>query len=123
MTSNKFSARRVTLDGYEFPSNAEAKRYGELKYLAIAKDIKALAVHPVFPLTVNGVTIGKFTPDFVYFEGGRRICEDVKGIVTPEASLRMRLFKALYPDVELRVIQRGESKLVKQRKVSLGEAA
>jgi hypothetical protein len=123
MKISKFHAQKVTIDGIEFASNAEGKRYGELKYLQMAKDIKALSCHPVFPLVVNGVTIGKYTADFVYFEGGRRVCEDVKGIVTPEASLRMRLFKALHPDVELRLIQRGQAKAFKQRKVTVGEAA
>ncbi len=30
---NKFSARRVSIDGHEFASAAEARRYGELKFL------------------------------------------------------------------------------------------
>lgn len=115
---NKFSALKQTIDGHEFASGAEAKRYGELKWLERAKDIKALAVHPVYPLTVNGVTIGKFTADFAYFCGGRKIVEDVKGMITEAASLRMRIFMALYPDHELRVVQKGQAKSVKQRKVA-----
>ncbi len=115
---NKFSAVRQTIDGHDFASGAEAKRYGELKWLERAKDIKALAVHPVYPLTVNGVTVGKFTADFAYFEGGRKIVEDVKGLVTPEASLRMRVFMALYPDHELRLVKKGVSSPFKQRKVA-----
>lgn len=118
MTVNKFSARRVTLDGHEFASVAESRRYADLKLLERAREIKALGVHPVYPLVVNGVTIGKFTADFAYFEGGRKIVEDVKGLVTKDASLRMRIFKALYPDHELKVIQNGQAKLFKQRKVA-----
>ncbi|CAB4199202.1 Protein of unknown function DUF1064 [uncultured Caudovirales phage] len=118
MTANKFSAKRVMLDGHEFASLAEAKRYSELKLLERAHEIKALGVHPVYPLSVNGVTIGKFTADFAYFEAGRKIVEDVKGVVTEAASLRMRIFKALYPDHELKVITKGQAKTFKQRKVA-----
>jgi hypothetical protein len=116
--ANKFGARKVTLDGFEFASVAESRRYADLKLLERAREIKALGVHPVYPLVVNGVTIGKFTADFAYFEGGRKIVEDVKGLVTKDASLRMRIFKALYPDHELKVIQNGQAKLFKQRKVA-----
>lgn len=115
---NKFSARKVTLDGFEFASAAEAKRYGELKLLQRAGEIKALGVHPAYPLIINGTPVGKFTADFAYFEGGRKIVEDVKGIVTEAASLRMRVFMALYPEHELRVITKGQSKPFKQRKVA-----
>lgn len=115
---NKFSARKVTLDGFEFASAAEAKRYGELKLLQRAGEIKALGVHPAYSLIINGTPVGKFTADFAYFEGGRKIVEDVKGIVTEAASLRMRIFMALYPEHELRVIMKGQSKPFKQRKVA-----
>ena len=118
MTTNKFSARKVVLDGFEFDSAAEAKRYGELKLLQRAGVIKALGVHPKYPLTIRGVTIGVFTADFAYFEGGRKVCEDVKGVVTEAASLRMRVFAALYPEHELKVVQKGQPKAFKQRKVA-----
>jgi len=115
-SGNKFSARKVIIDGYEFASAAEARRYGELKLLQRAGVIKALGVHPVYPLNVRGVTVGKFTADFAYFDGGRKIVEDVKGVVTEAASLRMRVFMALYPEHELKVVQKGQSKAFKQRK-------
>ncbi len=115
---NKFSARKVSIDGHEFASVAEGKRYGELKLLERAREIRALGVHPRYPLTINGVTIGFYTADFAFFEGGRKIVEDVKGTVTEAASLRMRLFKALYPDHELRTVKRGQVSVVKQRKVA-----
>lgn len=118
MKTTKFGAIKTTIGGIEFDSRAEAKRYGELVWLERAKDIKALARQPKYPLTVNGVTIGTYTPDFCYFEGGRKVCEDVKGVVTQVASLRMRLFKALYPDIELRTVKKGVSAQFKQRKVA-----
>lgn len=121
---NKFGAIKVELDGYTFDSRAEANRYATLKLLERAKDIKALGVHPVYPLKVNGVVIGTYKPDFVYFKGGRQIIEDVKGIITKDASLRMRLFMALYPTHELLIVDRkGGSKPFKQRAVNERRAA
>lgn len=116
--ANKFSARKVTLDGFEFASAAEAKRYGDLKLMQRAGLIRGLGVHPGYPLVINGVTVGKFTADFAYFEGGQKVVEDVKGVVTEAASLRMRIFMALYPEHELRVVKKGQAKLFKQRKVA-----
>jgi hypothetical protein len=115
---NKFNARKVEVDGITFASAAEARRYGELKWLERAGDIKALVCHPKFPLTINGVTIGTFTGDFLYYSGGRKTLEDVKGKVTAEASLRLRVFHALYPEIAVHIHRRGENKPLKQRKVA-----
>ena len=121
---SKFGARKVTVGGIEFASQAEANRFNQLKLLERAREIKALGVHPSYPLVVNGVTIGKYTADFCYFEGGRQITEDVKGVVTPEASLRMRVFMALHPSHELRIVDRkGGWEKFKQRAVSQKVAA
>ena len=115
----KFGARKVTLDGIDFASQAEANRYSQLRLLERAREIKALGVHPKYPLKVNGVLIGVYTADFAYFEGGRQVTEDVKGMVTPEASLRMRVFMALYPSHELRIVDRkGGWERFKQRAVT-----
>jgi hypothetical protein len=120
---SKFGARKVTLDGFEFASQAEANRYSHLKLLERAKQIKALAVHPKYPLKVNGTVIGVYTADFAYFEGGRQIVDDVKGMITSEASLRMRVFMALYPTHELRIVDRkGNWERFKQRAVTRAAA-
>lgn len=121
---SKFGARKVTIDGIAFASQAEGNRYSQLKLLERAREIKALGVHPRYPLKVNGVVIGVYTADFAYFEGGRQIVEDVKGMVTPEASLRMRVFMALFPTHELRIVDsKGGWEKFKQRAVSEQVAA
>ena len=111
------------IDRRKFPLHLQRRRGGLLfgfhLLLERAREIKALGVHPKYPLKVNGVLIGVYTADFVYFEGGRQIVEDVKGIVTPEASLRMRVFMALYPTHELRIVDRkGGWERFKQRAVT-----
>lgn len=116
---NKFHARTVTMDGVTYPSKAERDRHAQLLLLQRAKDVQAVAHQPKYPLTVNGVTIGTYTADFAYFQAGRKIVEDVKGgPVRPADSLRMRLFMALYPDHELRIVDaKGGSRPMKQRAV------
>jgi hypothetical protein len=54
-------------------------------------------------LVVNGKAVGKYTPDFSYYEAGNYVCEDTKGVKTEAFALRAKLFQALYPDIELRV--------------------
>lgn len=120
----KFGAIKQVIDGITFASTAEANRYSQLKLLERAREIKALAVHPKFPLHVSDVLIGVYTADFIYYEGGRQIVEDVKGVVTPEASLRMRVFMAIYKNHELRIVDsRGGWEKFKQRAVGQRVAA
>lgn len=100
-TPNKFNAVKVEIDGYTFASKAEAKRYTELKLQRDAGLISMLDVHPVFPLEINGVYIGRFTPDFSYTTGTgcQIVVEDVKGgraTKTEAYSLRKRVFQACY---------------------------
>lgn len=114
---NKFHARKVTIDGITFASKAEGDRYGMLKLFERARQIRALACQPEYPLKVNGILIGFYTGDFCYFESGRQVCEDVKGGPIREAdSLRMRVFMACHPEIELRIVDgKGRSKKFKQR--------
>lgn len=124
MTRNKFNARKTTVDGETFDSKAEADRWCNLRLFERARQIRAVARQPEFPLKINGETIGHYTPDFVYYENGRRIVEDVKGTVTEAASLRMRVFQALYPDIELRIVDKqGRAKRLKLRRYAERRAA
>lgn len=114
--TNKFGAKKVEIDGIVFDSMAEGDRYGTLKLLERAKQVRGVTVKPEYPLKVNGVLIGYFTPDFGYFEGGRNYVDDVKGVITGEASLRMRVFMACYPEIRLRIVDgEGRAKEFKQR--------
>lgn len=78
---NKFGAVATFVDGIRFDSKAEAGRWHTLRMLAMAGEILSLERQVVFPLLVNGVTIGRYIADFVYTEtnSGQRIIEDVKG--------------------------------------------
>jgi len=59
-----------------------------------------------FPIEVNGVHVCKYIVDFrVEYADGRIDYVEVKGMDTEVGIIKMRLFKALYPDKVLRVVR------------------
>lgn len=57
------------------------------------------------PLVVDGTLIGHYVADFaVRYADGRETLIEVKGVWTPEAKLKHKLFKALYPDKALEIV-------------------
>lgn len=111
---------RTEVDGIQFASKWEAQRYGELKILQAAGKISSLECHVEFPLERGDIKVKQirsdkvrtYTADFLYYEdrGGkwRTVVEDTKGRMTPIASLRMSVFKALYPQFVVLIVQRGK---------------
>lgn len=110
---HKFNAVRTEVDGYKFPSKAEAKRYGELKALEEAGKISELILQPRYELASKsrcptcGQALRKmeYVADFAYTEDGRQVVEDVKGVETPTFKLKRHLFLRLYRDTDLRIIK------------------
>lgn len=93
---SKYRNVRTELDGYKFDSKREAGRYAELKILARAGLARDLAVHPVYPIEVNGFPICKYEADFFYRdERGLPHVEDVKGVRTDVYRIKKKLVKAL----------------------------
>jgi hypothetical protein len=89
--ARKYGNEPVEVDGHQFASKAEARRYGELLLLARAGEIDQLRVHPRWVLIVNGQVIGHYTADFAYLTGdGREIVEDVKSGPTKTEAYRLR---------------------------------
>jgi hypothetical protein len=105
---SKYNAKRTTEGGLPFDSLAEAERYRELKLLADAGDITDLVVHPRYELVARSQH-GRalfYIADFAYTEGTQRIVEDVKGVQTQVFRLKARLFRELYPQLVLRIVER-----------------
>ena len=109
---NKYGAKKETVDGYQFDSRKEARRYVSLKILQMAGEIAELKVHPVYLLqgafTYRGRRIRKieYVADFQYIEDGQIITEDVKGnrsIITALAKVKIKMFKYKYPELVFRV--------------------
>lgn len=97
---SKYGNRKVSLDSYVFDSQAEGRRYMVLRDRLRKGEITDLAVHPSFVLTVQGVLIGRYRPDFAYtvVATGERIVEDVKSkaTITEAYGLRKKLMWACH---------------------------
>jgi hypothetical protein len=100
--ANKYHAKRTALDGINFHSKGEAKRYSELKLLEAAGVISELRTQVRFPLTAASAKIGDYVADFTYAENGVHITEDFKG---PETALFRWKRKHLLAEwgIELRI--------------------
>lgn len=100
-TATKYHNIKTEVDGILFDSKLEAKRYGELKILLKAGQIKSFKRQPSF-LFESGI---RYRPDFIVW-GIDGICwvEDSKGKKTSDFIMKEKLWKDEYPDMELRVI-------------------
>lgn len=100
---NKYGAVKTVVEDIKFDSKLEAERYQELAILQRAGKLRCLYRQVTYFLRVNGMLVGKYTPDFVYIdEDGTTHTEDVKGVRTRDLGLRLKLMKAIYGiDVEL----------------------
>lgn len=95
---NKYNAKKVSVDGIEFDSKKEARRYQELLLLQKAGEIYMLErqkVYELLPAQREPDTVGKrggvikgklleraveYVADFVYTDKtGKTVVEDVKG--------------------------------------------
>ena len=97
--TNKYNAKKVSVDGIEFDSKKEARRYQELLLLQKAGEIHMLErqkVYELLPAQRGPDTVGKrggvikgklleraveYVADFVYTDkNGKTVVEDVKGL-------------------------------------------
>lgn len=99
----KYNAIRTEVDGIKFASQAEARRYQELKILEASGEIKDLKLQHKFPIMVNEIKVCVYICDFIYREVSinRVVVEDVKGVKTPEYRLKKKLMFACY-GIEIR---------------------
>lgn len=101
-----WTAKKVIADGLKFDSQSEYARWQHLVALQESGKIKGLKLHgsegTKFELVGKVRHGGKalraitYTPDFIYVENGKTIAEDLKGRVTPEFKIKMRLFILKY---------------------------
>lgn len=96
----KYHNVKVEIDGLTFDSQAEARRYGELRLLERDGEIRELGHHARFPLVVHGQDCGYYEADFVYItREGERTVEDVKSPATRKLAvyrLKAKLVWAIY---------------------------
>lgn len=113
MSRSKYHAVPTIVDGIRFASKAEARRYGELKLLQKAGEIRNLTLQPRFPLWAfrNGepVLVAAYVADFGYdTAGGAAVIEDVKGTTTETYRLKKRWVEAQY---DIRILETGRRKV------------
>ena len=102
---NKFGAIATTVDGIRFDSLRESRRWGELRLLEKAGEIRNLSRQVAIPLMgQNGplkTRTGKpmrLTVDFVYEDrrlGWARVYEDSKGAITRDYEVRRAVAAAM----------------------------
>ena len=95
--------------GHTHDSKREAMRCNELHTLQTAGEITDLMIHPQYWFVINGRQLkhpnGRrvgYKSDFEYVENGMLVTEDVKGVVVRDWPLRRAVFKALFPNHDLR---------------------
>lgn len=91
---SKYRNKAVVIDGIRFASQAEGKRYRELKLLEKVGKITNLRLQERIPLMANSVKICTYVADFAYWVNREPVVEDVKGVLTDVFKLKARLFYA-----------------------------
>lgn len=95
--SSKYHAKKTVIDGIEFDSAREAKRYTRLSALEGDGKIQHLRLQVPFEIVPSFECDGvkyremKYVADFVYVRDGKVVVEDCKGFKTPEYKLKKKL--------------------------------
>ena len=109
---SKYKARKTVVDGITFASQAEARRYGELKLLERAGVISDLTLQPVYQLA-PAVRLGdkqrmkpalRYQADFRYTQDGAFVVEDVKGVITDAFRIKQHLMATIY-QIQVRLVR------------------
>jgi len=93
----KYNNVKTVIDGIKFDSKKEAKRYTELQLLAHQNLISDLRLQVPFVLAPSVVIGGRKKPairyiaDFVYYDKGKQVIEDVKGVLTDVFRIKRHL--------------------------------
>ena len=94
---SKYNAKKTVIDGIEFDSAKEAKRYAKLRALEDAGKIQGLSLQVPFDLLPSFECDGvkyrgmRYIADFVYCRDGKQVVEDCKGFKTAEYKLKKKL--------------------------------
>lgn len=94
----KYHNRKSMVDGIEFDSVKESKRYAELRLLERAGEIESLELQKEFILIpaqkIDGKLVEravKYRADFSYKENGQEVVEDTKGVRTRDYIIKRKL--------------------------------
>jgi len=106
---NKYRNIKSEYNGVKYDSKLEIITAKELDLLYQAKAIKGYERQFRFDIDVNGVHIAFYKADFfVYTLTGLNEIIECKGCFTSIARLKLKLVKALYPDIKIIIHQRNK---------------
>ncbi len=94
---SKYHAKKTTVDGIEFDSAKEAKRYTKLRAMEEDGEIQGLRLQVPFELVPSFECDGvkyrgmRYVADFVYYRDGKVVVEDCKGFKTAEYKMKKKL--------------------------------
>jgi hypothetical protein len=98
-----------TYNGRVYDSQAECRYAGMLDQRKRVGDIESWWPQVPVPLKVNGITVCKMIFDFeILHHDQTKELIDVKGVVTAVFSLKLRLLKALHPELRVTVVPSKE---------------
>lgn len=101
---SKYGARKTSVDGISFDSQAEANYYCKLKILLQKGEIDGFCRQARFLVTdgKDGEKGTEYVTDFIIFhrDGTYRIV-DVKGVQTPVFKLKIKCMKEKYPNLKV----------------------
>lgn len=98
---SKYHARKTVVDGFEFDSAKEAKRYVKLRNMQEVGRIRGLCMQVPFEILPSFECDGvkyrgmRYIADFVYYRDGKVVVEDCKGFKTAEYKMKKKLMAYL----------------------------
>jgi hypothetical protein len=108
--SNKFNARRTTVDGETYDSLGEAAYTAVLDARVAAGELLRWRRGTVWTLVESPTGRARdaitYRPDFeCWLPDGARYVLDYKGVLTDVFKLKAKLWRIVYPDVPLHIVR------------------
>jgi hypothetical protein len=103
---SKYGSKITEYGGRKFHSAAEAKQAAELDLLLKCKQIISWDAQVPMPIRINGTYICTLILDFgVHETRGNFYYIETKGFETAIYRLKMKLLRATYPNIDVRVVK------------------
>lgn len=103
---SKYGARKKEYNGTVYASAFEARYAAQLDWRKKAGDIKDWSSQVTFHLKVNEQLICKYIIDFVIIHNDNsKEYIETKGFETRDWKIKRKLFKALYPQLNYKVVK------------------
>lgn len=106
LRGNKYGARAWEYGGRTYASKLEAAHAAKLDLLVKAGEVSMWEPQHRMPININGTKVCDYVVDFVVCMADGTIEHwECKGYPTPMGNLKMKMFRAMYPDAVLKVFQ------------------